>query len=133
MWCAVTMAALVRVSITAIKHHNQKHPGEEKPYLACLPHNSQSSKELKAGSWKQERVQRPWRNAAHWLACHGLVSLLPYTTQDHHPGTALPPPHPDPSELGPRSSIINQENALQTCLQANLVDVFSQLRVPFPN
>jgi hypothetical protein len=43
----------------------------------------------------------------------GLFNLLSYTSQDYLPrvGTI-------PSELGPLTSIINQENALQTFLQA---------------
>ena len=37
------------------------------------------------------------------------------------------------SELGPPTSIINQENALWACPQAGLVGTFSQLRFPRPN
>lgn len=37
------------------------------------------------------------------------------------------------SGLGPSTSIINQENVPQTCLQANLMQVFSQLRFIFPD
>ena len=28
-------------------------------------------------------MQRPWRNAACWLASHDLLSLLSYRTQDY--------------------------------------------------
>lgn len=34
--------------------------------------------------------------------------------------------------LGPHISIVNQENALQICLVANLMKVVSQLRISFP-
>ena len=30
-------------------------------------------------------MQRPQRNAASWLAPHGLLSLLSYRTQEHQP------------------------------------------------
>lgn len=30
----------------------------------------------------QELKQRPWGNAASWLATHGLLSLLSYITQN---------------------------------------------------
>ena len=72
-------------------------------------------------------MQRPQRGAAHWLAPHGLLNLLSYSTQDYQPRGV-----PTHSELGPLPSIINQENALQACPQANLVGVFAQLRFPLP-
>ena len=60
--------------------------------------------------------------AAYWLASHGLLSLLSYRTQGHQPrvettqnGLGLPP------------SITNYENALQACLQPDLIEVTSQL------
>jgi hypothetical protein len=37
-------------------------------------------------SWRQELMQRPWRDAAYWLAPRGLSSLLSYRAQDHQPG-----------------------------------------------
>ena len=30
-------------------------------------------------------MQRPWRDAAYWLAPYGFLSLLSYRTQDHQP------------------------------------------------
>ena len=30
-------------------------------------------------------MQRSWRSAAHLLALHGLLNLLSYKTQGHHP------------------------------------------------
>lgn len=57
------------------------------------------------------------------LACsQGLLSLLPYSTQDQQ----------SHSGLGPPLLLVNQENAPQT-LQANLMKAFSQLRFPFQN
>lgn len=46
---------------------------------------SQGSKSSRAGTWKQELVQESWRSIAYWLVSHGLLSLLSYRTQDHHP------------------------------------------------
>lgn len=54
----------------------------------------------------------------------GLLSQLSYTNQDH-----LQRGCTAPSEVKPPALIINQENALQTCEQANLMETFSQLRV----
>ena len=42
----------------------------------------------RAGTWRQELMQRPWKDAAYWLAHHGLFSLLSYRTQDHSLGMA---------------------------------------------
>jgi len=42
-------------------------------------------------------MQRPWRDAAYWLASPGLLSLLSYRTQDHQPRdgtTHKGPSHP---------------------------------------
>lgn len=35
-----------------------------------------------------------------------------------------------PQWLGPRKSITNQKNAFEACIQANLMEAFSQLRFP---
>lgn len=44
----------------------------------------------------------------------------------------LPASRQHTHELDPPTSIINQENTLHSWLQANLLEAFSQLRVPFP-
>jgi hypothetical protein len=36
----------------------------------------ESSLLVRAGTWRQELIQRPWRGAAHWLAPHGWLSLI---------------------------------------------------------
>ena len=48
-----------------------------------VSYDSSSSKAVRAGTWKQELMQRPWREAAYWLAFHGLLSLLSNRTQGH--------------------------------------------------
>lgn len=46
--------------------------------LTTLRSHSPSLREVRAGAWRQELMQRPQRNAAYWLAPPGLFSLLPY-------------------------------------------------------
>ena len=46
---------------------------------------SQSRNSNEAAAWRQELVHRPWKDAAYWLAPHGLLSLLSYRTQEHQP------------------------------------------------
>jgi hypothetical protein len=69
-------------------------------------------------------MQRPWRDAADWFAPHGLLSLLSYRTQDHQPRVAC-----THNELG-SSTLITKKNAVQACLQPDLKEAFSQLRLP---
>ena len=37
---------------------------------------SQDKNSSRAGSWRQELMQRPWRSVAYWLALHNLLSWL---------------------------------------------------------
>ena len=72
-------------------------------------------KELSAWTWRQELKQRLRKNVVtYWFISYGLLGLLLYITQDNLPreeGTAQ-------NELGPPVLPINQENTLQTYLQA---------------
>jgi hypothetical protein len=66
--------------------HNQQTVREERAcFISQLRanHPGKSEQELKAGAWRQELKQRPWGDAANWLAPRGLLSLLSYSTQDH--------------------------------------------------
>jgi hypothetical protein len=66
-------------------------------------------------------MQRPWRDAAYWLAPHGLLSLLSYKTQDHQPRTGTA--H---SDLGVLTSTISEEDVPRACLPCRRIgDVFS--------
>jgi hypothetical protein len=47
-------------------------------------------------------MQRPWRDAAYWLAPYDLLSLLSYRTQDQQPGDGTA--H---NRLDPPTSITN--------------------------
>jgi hypothetical protein len=67
----------------------KKQVGEERVYSAytshiAVHHQRKSGLELKQ-VWKQELMQRPWRDVSYWLASPGLLSLLPYRTQDYQP------------------------------------------------
>jgi hypothetical protein len=65
--------------------------GEERVYLACastllfIIEGSQARNSSRAGTWRQELMQRPWRGAASCLSPHVFLSLLSYRTQDHQP------------------------------------------------
>lgn len=76
-----------------------------------------SEQELKAGTWEWELKQKLQRNTAYWLSPHGLLSYLSNTTQAHllRDGTAH-------SGLGPSPSTSNEENTLQTCSQAKMIE-----------
>lgn len=59
---------------------------------------SQDRNSNRAGTWRQELMQRPWSSAAHWLAPCGLVRLFSYRKQDHQTRDStthneLDPPH----------------------------------------
>lgn len=55
---------------------------------------------------------------------HDLLSLLSYKTQNHSRKDSAS------GELGHPTSITNQQNSLWACLQASLMEEFSQLRFP---
>ena len=100
---------LARVTIAVMKHHDQKQAGE-KGFIWLIPlHHSplveeeKSREELKqAGTWRQELMQRSWRNTVYWLIQHGLLSLLSYRTQDHQLRGGI-----TSNGLGPPTSIMN--------------------------
>ena len=60
----------------------KKQVGEERIYLTYtsallfITEGSQDRNSSRAGSWRQELMQRLWRGAAYRLAPRGLVSLL---------------------------------------------------------
>jgi hypothetical protein len=81
---------------------------------------SQNRNSDRAGTWRQELMQRPWRGSPYWLAPHGFRSLLSYRTQDHQPrdgithgGLSSPPP--------PHQSLIKKIPCRLVYLQSNLL------------
>lgn len=79
---------------------------------------------MKAGTWRQELLQKLYRNAAYWLAPCGFPSLFSYTTQNHLYVDGGSTAH---STLGLSTTSSKQMNHnLPTGL---LVGAFSQLRL----
>jgi hypothetical protein len=62
--------------------------------LACISillliiEESKDNKSNRARTWMQKLMQRPWRDAAYWLAPYALLILSSYRTQDTIPGLA---------------------------------------------
>ena len=60
----------------------KKQVGEEKVHVAYastpqfIIKRSLDKNSSRAGTWRQELMQRPWKSAAYWLAHHGSLSLL---------------------------------------------------------
>jgi hypothetical protein len=102
------MWTLIVKLITAVMRHYDQATWEGKVYLAhtstslLITEGSQDRNSSMAGTWRQELMQRPRRDAAYWLAHHDLLSLLSYRTQDHQPRSGTPTMH-----WAPHPSIIN--------------------------
>jgi hypothetical protein len=102
-WREVTSSVLVRISIPTQNIITKKQVGEERVYsaytsiLLFITKGSQERYSHRAGTWRQELRQKPWRNAAYCLASPGLLNVFSYRTQGHQPkdGTT----HNGPSHL----------------------------------
>jgi len=120
------IAVLVRVSIPAQNIMTKKQYGEEIVYsaytstLLFITKGSQDWNSHRAGTWRQELMQRPWWGAAYWIASPDLLNLLSYRTQNYQPrdGTTHNAPPPEPL-------ITNWENGSQL----ELMKVFPQRRL----
>ena len=72
---------LVRVSIPGQTIMSKKQVGEERVYsvytstLLFITKGSPDRNSHRAGTWRQELMQRPWRDVTYWLASLGLLSL----------------------------------------------------------
>jgi len=126
---ALNLAVSVRVSTAVTNAVTEL--GEERAYLdyaytaLFIIERSQDRNSSRTGTCRQDLMQRPWRVAAHWLASHGLLSLLYHRTQDGYPRGG-----PTNNGLGLPPSITNCENGLSSYLQPNLLEAFSDLRFP---
>lgn len=82
-------SALVRVTIAMTRCHEEKLLGEEMVYSAhssisqFIIKSSEHSNPSRAGTRRQEVMQRPRRGAAHWLSPYDLLKPLSCGTQDH--------------------------------------------------
>jgi hypothetical protein len=90
----------LRVSTAVTKHHDQEASWGGKGLSGLYFHNyvhhqRKSGQELhRAGTWRQELMQRPWKGAVYWLVSYGLLSLLILWNPGIAPQTigCLPPP-----------------------------------------
>lgn len=122
----VNIPVLIRVSIATTKHHDQKSKigGKGLLYytstLLFTTEESQDRDSNRAGSGRQELMQRPWRGVACWLASPGLLIPPSYRTQDRQPrdGTTH-------HGLGPPTMVTKWEDVLQL----NLMEAFPHLRL----
>jgi hypothetical protein len=69
-------------------------------------------------------MQRPWKDAAYWLAPHGLFSLLSYRIQEHQPRDGANH-HGTMGWALPHQSLIKKES-----LQPDLTEAFFSIKVP---
>jgi hypothetical protein len=60
----------------------KKQVGEKRAYLAYFHIIVKQARNLEAGA---DAEAGGGRDAAYWLATHGLLSFLSYRTQDHQP------------------------------------------------
>jgi hypothetical protein len=80
------VGVLFRVGIPAQNIMTKKQVGEERVYSAStstllfIAKGSQDSNLHRAGTWRQELMQKPWRGAVYWLVSPGLFSLFSYRT-----------------------------------------------------
>lgn len=91
---SVEMGYPIKVSIAVTKHRNPMQREEENNlFQVTVPNNSSSLKGRNSKTewtWRQELKQKPWRNAAYWLAPNAWFSLLSYSNEDNQPKCGMP-------------------------------------------
>ena len=99
-----TVYVLVKDSIAVMKHHDHKASWGGKGLLGshCQSSSLEVRSSSRAGTWRQELMQRPWKSVAFWLTPHDLLNLLSDRTQNHQPRDG-----PIHNGLGPPPSISN--------------------------
>jgi hypothetical protein len=70
-------AALIRVSIAVTNITKSNLEVYVSLYILITQMSRKSGQELRAGTWKQELMLRPWKSAAYWLVpCCVLAAFL---------------------------------------------------------
>lgn len=77
--------SLMGFSIVVMKHHGQNQLGVIDLFQLILPHHSSSLREIRAGTWRQELMQKLWKSVAFWLLPHGFLCLLSYSPPKYLP------------------------------------------------
>jgi len=73
---------LVQVTTARMKRHDLRRLGEERVYFThssteqVTIQSSEGRNSHRAGTWRQELIQRPWRGAAYWHISLGLLLSL---------------------------------------------------------
>lgn len=75
------------MSIVGIEHHDQINVGRK----GLFPLLREAKQEPKAGTWRQEQKEKPWRDSASWLAALTFLGLFSDPTQDHMPRVGTNP------------------------------------------
>jgi hypothetical protein len=90
-----------------MKCHDQKQTGEGGKGLFWLKHlfiiaGNKERKSGRAGTWRQELMQRSWKGAVYWLALHGYSDYFLIESRTTSPGM-----YPPQNDLGLPPSITN--------------------------
>jgi hypothetical protein len=122
---AAQKTVLVRVTVAVLKHHDQSNLGRKGFIRLMPPHHSSSSEEVRTGI-QAGQEPRATKGCCLLAAPPGLLSLLSYRNQDHqlrdgstHSGLG-PPPH----------QLLSKKMVPEACLQLDLMEAFSQLKLP---
>jgi hypothetical protein len=103
-----------------MKHYDQKQLGYERVYLILGLFSSlrKSGQELTQG---RNLMQRPWKDAAYWLAPHSCPACFLIEPRATNPGVVLPTMGGAPPES---IRIIKKMPYIHTCLQPDLTKAF---------
>ena len=94
-WLLIPESVLVRVMVET-EHHDQKASWGGKGivglhfHIAVHCEGSQDRNSNRAGTWRQEMTQRPWKGAAYWHAPYGLLRPLSIEPRTTSPGMTPP-------------------------------------------
>lgn len=106
-WAGLDQCFWIGISVGVTKHHDQKKVEKEKVYF--IAYKRSSLREARAEVCSQELMQSSWRGVLYGLtlACFDIPQDLLATGGSTRSG------------LGLLTSIFNQENTLQFCLQTS--------------